>query len=70
MKNMIHHDGKKIQETYDLLYTLSMNAERRLLLLVSVLSESLLSLVSSDLMLFSFLTARHSSAPYSNWIFL
>ena len=67
---MIHHDGKKIQETYDLLYTLSMNAVRRLLLLVSVLSESLLSLVSSDLMLFSFLTARHSSAPSSYWFFL
>ena len=34
--------------------------KKELLLLVSVFSKSLLTLVRSDLMSFSFLTARHS----------
>lgn len=38
--------------------------ERRLLLLVSVHSESLLPLMGRNLMLLSFLSARHSDAPY------
>ena len=44
--------------------TSGLDSQRRLLLLVSVHSESLLSLVSCYLMLLSFSSARHSNAPY------
>ena len=43
--------------------TSGLDSQRRLLLLVSVHSESLLSLVSCYLMLLSFSSARHSNAP-------
>ena len=48
----------------------SLNIRRRLFLLVSIHSELFLSLMSCDLMLLSFLSARHSDAPYSIWILM
>jgi hypothetical protein len=43
--------------------------QKKLLVLVSILSELFLSLMSSNLMLFSFSSTRHCRAPYQPVLF-